>query len=131
MRLADVTMPATTRERNDPGAIPSQPTDPGLVRGLPRANQQTRRSTPADPIKPRDLEPSQEGGSLGNDERVIPERYRCRASTLTRSSFLDPQTPFDFLFLILVVCSGPGVLVLLWFYFQDWRARRTTINTPG
>jgi hypothetical protein len=43
---------------------------------------------------------------------------------ITRSSLLDPQTPLDWLLLVLVVCSGPGALILLWLYFQDWRAQR-------
>jgi hypothetical protein len=55
---------------------------------------------------------------------LISERYRHRMPDITRSSLLDPQTPLDWLLLVLVVCSGPGALILLWLYFQDWRAQR-------
>lgn len=43
---------------------------------------------------------------------------------LTRAGLLDPQTPVDFLLLILIACSGPGALILVWLFFQDWRGRR-------
>lgn len=52
-------------------------------------------------------------------------------SALTRNGLLDPQTPSDYLFLVLIVCSGPGAVVLLWLYFQDWRARRATSGSQG
>ena len=47
----------------------------------------------------------------------------------TRNTLLDPQTPFDFLLLVVVACSGVGALVLVWMHLEEWWARRKMRGT--